>query len=469
MRKLPVVVVVLAVLLVGLTSPAGALPPGAIDPGYGSGGVVDVNLTTLIGACQADPANPECTYNREAPYALLGRPDGSVVVLTVFPRNCCESQIMAFRLTPDGRFDRSFGTNGITLIGPPRGLGTLVGEMAADGAGRIIVKWTPQDVVGVPSSSVIYTRLLPNGRLDTTFGVRGNLPLHDGPFVVAPDGSIYAGTGSSVANGFVRATIAKIAPDGRIDPTYGIGGTGTLVTRALTPDVRQVSGAYALARQADGAVVAVLDANVFSGQRRLVIGRLLPSGWPDPTVGPGGVAVPARDPAAPGFVDLTVTELVALPDGHLLAAGPGTYPDDDSRIIRIDPRGRPDLAFGTGGEARIGISPPQGADGFSWMDVDGAGRILVVDQANGGTSHGQVVEVGRFTADGHLDPSYGVGGLSPVPAAIADAPYTPIASTLAGDGRVVLGTSIDNPLRTCQTSAGPIPCADIVLIALRGG
>lgn len=85
------------------------------------------------------------------------------------------------------------------------------------------------------------------------------------------------------------------------------------------------------------------------------------------------------------------------------------------RLVAYEPNGAPDLAFGEGGGVSLSSVIPYN----NYLTVDSQGRPVVAAQAwaNGvgpglfDTNHDTNLVVFRFLPDGHLDPSFGEGGV----------------------------------------------------------
>lgn len=166
---------------------------------------------------------------------------------------------------------------------------------------------------------------------------------------------------------------------------------------------------------------------------------------PDPTFGTMGVATATFgshvDPVTGEELDSYATQVIALPDGRLLALGlqqvavtPPTTFDDGLGYARVLMRftgdGTLDTSFGQGGvvSAANGRSVPGKALA---RQVDG--KIIVADNVT--VDFQQYIAVSRYDADGTLDHSFGTGGV-----AIANA--FPLASYAANSVMVTRSGAI---------------------------
>ena len=106
--------------------------------------------------------------------------------------------------------------------------------------------------------------------------------------------------------------------------------------------------------------------------------------------------------------------VAVLPDGKIVTAGTigmrsGSV-DYDLFTARFNPDGSIDTTFGTGGRSP-GIDVGSPANHAPTLLVQSDGKLVVGGGRGGTTSQSQVsFALGRFTADGLLDSSFGTGG-----------------------------------------------------------
>jgi uncharacterized delta-60 repeat protein len=154
--------------------------------------------------------------------------------------------------------------------------------------------------------------------------------------VLQPDGKLVAAGTNNI--GFA---LARYLPDGRLDPTFGVGGKVTTDFAFGGSDQ-----ASALILQPDGKLVAAGSAIVVDEIFRFALARYRPDGSLDPTFGTGGRVVTEFGDRAN-----RATALVLQPDGKLVAAG--ATDDGDFALARYRPDGSLDATFGTGGEVKV--------------------------------------------------------------------------------------------------------------------
>src|SRR4051812_3926408 len=157
-----------------------------------------------------------------------------------------------------GQLDQSFGTGGKVVT--DLGQSEFAGAALAQPDGRIVVAGSLSDNRPDAGSRFLVARYSADGRLDPSFGSGGTTSVGFGVRAWAngaalqPDGKILlVGAGGSAATenagASVDFSVARLNPDGRLDTSFGQGGT---VTTDLggTGDV-----AVAVAQQPDRKIV----------------------------------------------------------------------------------------------------------------------------------------------------------------------------------------------------------------------
>lgn len=122
------------------------------------------------------------------------------------------------------------------------------------------------------------------------------------PMLVQPDGGIVL-TGQLWPS---FAALARLTPDGKLDPSFGTGG--------FVVD-RRLSALTALAQRPDGRIVA-------AGVGGFRLAQYLPNGEPDPGFAGGGVGgtdVPSESDFS--YADYGPNAIVLQPDGEIVVAG----------------------------------------------------------------------------------------------------------------------------------------------------
>ncbi|HYH51831.1 MAG TPA: hypothetical protein VEG38_19985 [Acidimicrobiia bacterium] len=288
--------------------------------------------------------------------------------------------------------------------------------------------------------------------LDASFGDNGVLtvPLagdaHDRLLAVAdgPDGSVYAAGWTSPA-GDNSMVLAKIGPDGKLDPAFGqggvaavnvaVGGKTTEAARAVAvqPDGKVlISGPIEKDPKATGAAAKDTDIAVL---------RFEASGKPDTGFGKGGTAIVDIGPGkavGESYVADNSWGMAALSGGRIVVFGSTAAKernDADYAIVGLTNAGALDAAFGTGGVTTVDVN--QATDNARGVVVQPDGKLVFAGYSR--NSEGAIDPVIiRTTSDGKLDSAFGENGVatdSVIPGGIAEA----YGVALQGDEFVLAG------------------------------
>jgi len=251
-----------------------------------------------------------------APIAVQS--DGKVLTSTALLNNT-GTQDTLYRLNPNGTRD----TNWLVSL-----TGGAVSAMAQQTDGKIVVIGAFALVNGVNRMSL--ARLNTDGTVDTNFGytmsgVSGSVNC----LALQPDGKVVIGGYFFQVNGVARRRIARVNPDGSVDPGFqnGMAGAdGEVEAVAVQPDGKVLIGGF--------------FASV-NNTHRSGIARLNPDGSLDNSF-LNGMAGP--DPNV-------VNALVLQPDGKVIIGGAFTAVNGVSRyrIARLNADGSIDPLFQNGG------------------------------------------------------------------------------------------------------------------------
>ncbi|MDQ6937304.1 MAG: hypothetical protein M3140_06280, partial [Actinomycetota bacterium] len=348
-------VLVLA-LLAGAAS-AGAQPPGALDSGFGSGGVVNVSAQLLAVAVQPngeivaagqsggavfverlDPAgHPDGSYTGPSGYArgaAVG-PDGKIVIAGASGGAMFVERLTS-GLTPDG----GFGSHGIAKAFAGA-FQPAAHAVALQPDGGIVAAGTVNDQVGV-------ARFSSSGGLEWSRGVSsGPRSAADGVAAQPADGKIVL-VGHQTPSGETNGILTRLNPDGSLDAGFA-GGT--------VYAYRYPGGGYttfnSVALQTNGDIVT--GGVAVAATNYALFARFNPDGSFETGFGHGGVtAVPApMNVQTPG--DAIGAYGVAIAGGgRIVSAGSfeNTGVEVDAAQYALTPNGTPDPTFGSGGTAR---------------------------------------------------------------------------------------------------------------------
>jgi uncharacterized delta-60 repeat protein len=261
--------------------------------------------------------------------------------------------------------------------GPPEGTLEVAGRAderiydvagSADGALYVAGRFTEID--GVAAERV--ARVDGDGRVDPAFDTsRG---ADDWVFAVAPaaDGGAWIGGAFSTYGGEPAGGVARLRPDGSLDPAFTTGAGADDAVLALAP-------------AADGGVWIGGAFSTYDGEPAPGIARLGPDGSLDPSFDPGDGP------------DLPVYDLEEAPDGSVYVAGAFARVDGTpaQRIVRLGADGRVDADFDTSAGPNRSVAD---------VELAGDGVLIAGNFSTVGGANAR--GVARLLADGSLDPDF---------------------------------------------------------------
>lgn len=317
--------------------------------------------------------------------------------------------IALVRRLKDGRPDLGFGVDGKVITPVAAGAGSDSGlAVAVQPDGKIVVAGSTDRGAGQGGIEFVVLRYLRNGAPDTAFGEGGRVTIPFGPeadraraVAIQPDGRIVVAGDSYQGLTGVDFALARLLPDGRLDPAFGQAGRVTTSVRASgTRD-----SAYALALQPVGPELRIVLAG---GEGDFVVARYTSAGVLDPEFG--------RHGAVQGLFSSTigaVRSIALQPDGKLVLAG-GI--ENDVALARLDQQGRPDPTFGRNGRTRIALSTTNWDDATAVV-CQADGKLVVGGWMYAGNSSSADMALLRLDPQGLLDGSFGTGGITITPLA----------------------------------------------------
>jgi len=333
------------------------LTSGALDTTFSSDGRATVAGCSSIGAGGGASA------------ALL-QPDGRLVLVGECPGGL---SLSVARLNENGALDLSFGSNGQVKTSFPGGVFAAAAMLQPDG--RIVAVG---NAVGCCTTTAIQAaRYNPDGSLDPSFGTGGKLTLQLAQDFVVAD-AVLQGDGKLVIAGiFDGGTlddfgIVRLLPNGALDPSFD--GDGVVISDFGSDE-------------AIGSVIVLGDGRIVLGGRRLndfALVRYLPDGSLDGTFGNGGLAT------ADSGASETIGQLIALPNGKLLAAGSTFTAQDgpiDFLLARFHADGVLDTSFGSSGFLKTDFNSGS-KDGCGAVAVAGPDLVLAAGTTFGAADFG---------------------------------------------------------------------------------
>jgi len=193
----------------------------------------------------------------------------------------------------------------------------------------------------------------PPGTLDSSFASNGIVTTPAGrgakatAIALQPDGKIII-AGAALNGGQHTMVVARYAPNGSLDPTFGQGGKavtelgpGSPDDDAYLPDRSRVG----VALQPDGKIVAAgmsISTLPPAGERGCAVIRYNADGSLDSTFGDGGIVAKRSVDGSPR----PCHAIAVQPDGKIVAAA------RNYTLFRLGADGSRDLSFGAGGEAQ---------------------------------------------------------------------------------------------------------------------
>jgi uncharacterized delta-60 repeat protein len=334
-------------------------------------------------------------------------------------------------LSGAGSLDSTFGSGGIVTTALGSGNSTAYAVTVQPSDGKIVA-------AGDSSGGFTAARYTTAGALDSTFGSGGSVAIsffqnefeHLGGAAIDGSGRIVlAGVANNSRQGKAYIALARLNSNGSLDSSFGSKGkVTTLITQGAEID--------ALVIQPDGK--PLVAGWTFGGSALLA--RYNANGGLDSSFGSGGIVTTTL-----GFGQTNYHSLALQSDGKILAGGVESPSATGNPYIftvaRYSASGTLDATFDSGGvvTTTIGGNPDwQPVYGVLGLLVQSNGMIVAagtVPSNTGGSS--EEVALARYDATGHLDPSFGTGGVvvTPTPASVFD--YT-AAAALQSDGSIVV-------------------------------
>ncbi|MFN6962953.1 MAG: hypothetical protein ACK4S4_04220 [Pyrinomonadaceae bacterium] len=334
---------------------AGLTPGGALDAGFGSGGLVtdwrsDASTSFRDALMYADGSTlrisqvlrlpvgsstvqtvrltangsvdnvfasnvsvgPCCFgFFNARPVQVAVRSDGKILVLITD-----QGEHLLYRLNPDGTRDSTFGANGIVGITFNKFSPASIAEMIVLSDGKILLAGNIAPFNSPNGSSELFVaRLGESGNWDKTFGRVGVRRFAFGAgttgtvakALVQPDGNILLA--GSISNPDLDVWMMRLRPNARVDTSFGTGG---IVVRDFLPGGADAAASAALS--ADGKVRL---AGTLGSPQNVLVARFAANGTFEESTSieftPGQYA---------GANDVTLQ-----PDGKVLVAGYTRHPN----------------------------------------------------------------------------------------------------------------------------------------------
>jgi uncharacterized delta-60 repeat protein len=343
--------------------------------------------------------------------AVLVQPNGRIVVAG---NGGLPSAFCVARLRNNGLLDATFGSGGKRVI---RFGGEQEGAFGAalQPDGKIVL-------VGDSDFRVAVARLKPNGSLDPTFSGDGRKTFSWGPIgratdvLVLPNGKLLVGGFSGPETGNVQ--VARLNANGALDSTFGTGGIATA-------DFGGDDFGRAMARQANGRIlIAGLSRPTEIGATTggAVVARFRANGLLDPDFDGDGRLM---------FGTGSVSAVLVQSDRRIVVAG-NANGSQTMTVSRLRPNGSFDTTFDGDGTATIDFGSFS-SDFANDAVLQPDGKIVVAGYTAAVNSP---TAVARLNADGSPDGTFGAAGKVTIPFGAAAMFGNSVA--LQANGRIVV-------------------------------
>lgn len=359
--------------------------------------------------------------------------DGKIVVAG--STNDDGAQLIALtRYQTGGSLDPTFGTGGIVKSDISFGASQSQGyAVALQSDGKIVV-------AGSSGSYFAVARYTTSGALDATFGTGGVVTTTDfgflnnygngGAYAVAvqSDGKIVAAGQYQPFNGKYVFVVARYNANGSLDTTFNTSGFTGAFNGSGTCQAR------GMAIQSDGAIVVVGTGwdGIAGHTDDFFVTRFTSAGKLDSTFNSSGIV----------STDLLGSDqalAVAIQSNGAIVVTGRTHQGAayDTALVRYTPAGALDLSFN--GTGKVITSAGPGDDAATCVRIQSDGRILAGGSAINTITSEINFALLRFGPNGAPDTSFGVGGK--VLTAFGSGHHQAQAMTLQTDGKIILAGS----------------------------
>lgn len=354
--------------------------PGVLDPGFGLGGKLILDL----------PGDNETA--RE----VLMQPDGKILIAGSSNPNST-GLFTLIRLLSDGNYDPSFGTNGVVTTAFNSSITSSVSDMLLYPDGSILLGGTA--MVGF-ASHLALAKYLPNGQPDSSFSDDGLLTYYPGfafygnALGVFSDGRIVIG-GSSAQFGATHASIIRLNAAGGIDNSFG-GGDGIVVTM-----VGEQSFIQDLIITANDEIVAVGGSSSDGFYNDALILNYVYPGNLDNSFDSDGIKSIALD-----AYDDYLSGIIELSGNKYLMCGVSNV---DFALVQLNANGSANTAFSGDGIVRTDMN--DSFDELHGLAMDPMGHIVAAGYSGYNLYDNAVL---RYNANGSLDNLFSLDGKATV-------------------------------------------------------
>lgn len=405
-----------------------AVAGGTLDSSFGTGGIVTF---------------APHTYNLGED--ILIQPDGKILVLGYSQQDTSYSFFLS-RYNADGTLDGAFGDGGV-VYGPSQ---ATAESLALQRDGKILVAGHSYEGTNNITS---VTRYHADGKIDAAFGSEGSVLTHptsnqsNVKIAVQADGKIVLA--ATEWNGGATSFMLRLNGNGTLDDSFGSGSVGKSYLSG--------SGSVgALAIGADDSILVGVNEYIEGAQEVSHVYKFDQGGMPDTSFGSAGKYTAAEGMAHQYIVDMKLDKAgnvvvamgidrqyeggVIVRSGKVAALASQTdplipYPPNTSvsgvAVLRLQPDGSPDPAFGEGGSVMYtsgsrGLNP-------SALVIQPDGKLILSGSVYNNAS---ALAIMKLNAEGSIDNSFGTVGL--ITTSIDSYGTDGRGIALQGDGKVVV-------------------------------
>ncbi|MDP9299695.1 MAG: hypothetical protein M3P43_02165 [Actinomycetota bacterium] len=331
---------------------------GTLDTSFGGDGRLTTDFTT----------------HEDLVYALAIQGDGKIVAAGTAGQDTSNSKFALARYNTDGTLDTSFGGDGKLMTSFDRHA-ELAFAMTIQDDSKIVVVGDAGG--GGSRETFAVARYETDGSLDTSFGGDGKVrtdlsPRTDDALAVAIQGhgKIVVAGGAGAFTRHENFTLVRYDADGSLDGTFGGDGK---VTTSFTrrPDVP-----FAIAIQANGKIVVVGGARQGARNSKWALARYDADGTLDTTFSGDGRAITDFTRRDDGAYSVAIQA-----DGKIVAAGLSGFGTANAKfgLVRYETDGTLDGSFDTDGKVTTDFTTR--ADSAWTVAIQADGRIVAVGQA----------------------------------------------------------------------------------------
>lgn len=283
--------------------------------------------------------------------------DGKIVIVGCKQTTRCIFALA--RYNSNGSLDTTFGTGGIVTTSFPYNVEARAVAIQSDG----------KIVVAGSGNAINLVRYNSNGSLDSTFGTGGKVTILKGigfayDITILSDGKIIAA--GYILNDYDNSNfvVARFNSNGSLDNAFGVNGLAET-------DLGGFDVAFAIALQSDGKIIVAGERNtdILAGDIALV--RYNPTGSLDTTFSSDGIVTTHLGTN----LYSAALDIVIQPDGKIVTAGYFYKPtlDTGAVVVRYTKYGNLDPTFGTNGKT---IFSQSSNDSFSGVALQSDGKIV---------------------------------------------------------------------------------------------